>query len=688
MKNLYQCLSKVMIIILLALIPFAIMAQGKPNEKKARANAAPSHSYWSVGVFGGPMQFNGDLSRNLFFNIFPKSVGYNFGLVATKQFTRVIGLRARIAFGVVRSRVEGKYVWEYLGGNGKPQYISQSFQSAIFESELQLTVNWLNWILGYKPERLLSSYLIFGLGADQSKGTKRDINLDQEISYLGKKGDVMNVGNTNGVGGSDLELKLGVGIGLDININKHFSIPVELYWRWQKTDLLDMTLGGAQAVVNDMYSSITIGLTYKFAYTVDKVIKDEGVLIPVIVPVFDPLFRFYVNAPVNIPVERRVREIFPLRNYVFFNLGSTEIPDRYVLLTKDQVKVFKEDQLQSFAPKNLSGRSDRQMTVYYNVLNILGDRMVKNPATAVKLVGSSEKGPEDGRIMAESVKQYLVNIFGIDAPRILTEGRDKPKIPSEQPGGTKELDLLREGDRRVSIESSSPTLLMEFQSGPNTPLKPVEIFAVQAAPLDSYVSFNVAGGKSAFSSWSLEIMDENGNVQNFGPYTQEWVRMPGKSILGTLSEGNYKVTMIGQRMSGQTAKKDTTVHMVLWIPPKDEEMMRFSIIFEFNESKAITIYEKYLTDVVIPKIPQGGTVIIHGYTDIIGDEAHNLTLSLERANEVRNIIENGLSKAGRSDVRFEVFGFGEDQNLSPFENKFPEERFYNRTVIIDIVPKR
>jgi hypothetical protein len=49
---------------------------------------------------------------------------------------------------------------------------------------------------------------------------------------------------------------------------------------------------------------------------------------------------------------------------------------------------------------------------------------------------------------------------------------------------------------------------------------------------------------------------------------------------------------------------------------------------------------------------------------------------------------NGLTKAGRSDVKFEVHGFGEDEGLSPFENKFPEERFYNRTVIIDIIPQK
>ena len=40
---------------------------------------------------------------------------------------------------------------------------------------------------------------------------------------------------------------------------------------------------------------------------------------------------------------------------------------------------------------------------------------------------------------------------------------------------------------------------------------------------------------------------------------------------------------------------------------------------------------------------------------------------------------------GRSDVKFDVKGFGEDQTSSTFDNKLPEERFYNRTVIIDII---
>lgn len=435
-------------------------------------------------------------------------------------------------------------------------------------------------------------------------------------------------------------------------------------------------------------TTVRAGIALKFGRG-HKVAIPEEVIVPVAaVVVVVPEVTFTANAPKNIQTERAVVEVFPLRNYVYFDLGSTEIPKRYVRLRKDQVKDFREDQVELSTPDNMSGSPKRQMIVYYNVLNILGDRMVKDPTTTIILVGSSEKGPKDGRLMAESTKTYLVDVFGIDPSRIKTEGRSKPQLREEQQGGTVDLVLLREGDRRVSIESNAPSLLMEFRSGPDAPLKPVRISPIQEAPVSSYVTFSTEGADTAFTSWSLVIEDEKGVAQNFGPYTKESVSLPGKSILGTRPEGDYKVTMIGQLKSGETLKKETKVHIVLWTPSTTQEVMRFSIIYDFNNSKAITIYDKYLTDVVTPKIPVNGTVSLQGHTDIIGGEDSNLILSLARANDTRKIIEKALAKSGRTDVKFEVNGYGEDQKSAPYANQFPEERSYNRSVIIDIIPAK
>jgi hypothetical protein len=293
-------------------------------------------------------------------------------------------------------------------------------------------------------------------------------------------------------------------------------------------------------------TTIRAGVALKFG--VAKKFIEE---IPAEVMSTQPKVAFSVDSPENIPAERKVRETFPLRNYVFFDLGSTQIPNRYVKLQKSEVAAFKEDQVTLVTPENFSGRSKRQLAVYYNVLNILGDRMVKNPSTNINLVGSSEVNNADGKAMAESVKTYLVDIFGIVPSRITTVGTNEPKIPSQHEGGTQELTLLKEGDRRVSIESSSPILLMEFQSGPNAPLKPIEVELLENAHIDSYVSFVNEKAKENFVYWNIETKDKKGAIKTFGPFTEDLVMIPGKDILGTNEKGTYNVKMIGTTNEGE-----------------------------------------------------------------------------------------------------------------------------------------
>lgn len=434
-------------------------------------------------------------------------------------------------------------------------------------------------------------------------------------------------------------------------------------------------------------NTLRLGVALKFGVG-NEIIKDESNSHTIIPPKVAPEVRFTVFSPKNIPVVRRVKETFPIRNYVFFNAGETEIADRYVLINKDQVKDFKEDRLEEFAPKYLSGRSDREMVVYYNILNILGMRMNQFPNSEIKLTGYSGITPENGKLMAISIKNYLVEIFDIDESRIQVDGKintENPSMPNETP---KELTLLEEEARRVTIESYSTELLMEFQTGSDVPLKPVEIEIEQTAPIDSYVFFNVDGADEAFNSWSLEIADKKNIVQKFGPFITETASIPGKTILGTKPEGNFNIKMIGLAKNGMTVTKDTNIHMVLWVPDQNEQGMRFSVIYKYNDSESSDIYTEYLTEVVTPKIPKGGTVIIHGYTDIIGNDKNNKTLSRARANDVKAIMQKALDKSNRTDVIFTVKGFGEDISVAPFGNELPEERFYNRTVIIDIIPAK
>jgi tetratricopeptide (TPR) repeat protein len=294
MKKCYQLLSMVLIALLVAMIPVVTVAQdaAKPDTAKKTETAkvksvAPSYNYWSIQAFGGLMQFNGDLSQNLLWN-FKSSKdgaygytgsGYNYGLAFTKQFTRVIGARLRFAHGQLQSEVSGKYIYDTLvGGN---TLTNEWFRAFPWETDLQVTINWLNWILGYKPERVFSSYLIAGIGVDQTIGHKVNTNTGASTAWIGQSDQANNVGNTGGIAGHDLQWKYSAGLGFDFNIHKHWSIPIEILWRLRGDDKLDMTKGGSAQIFNDMYSGATIGLTYKFGYKggcITTMVKDYALV--------------------------------------------------------------------------------------------------------------------------------------------------------------------------------------------------------------------------------------------------------------------------------------------------------------------------------------------------------------------------------------------------------------------------
>jgi tetratricopeptide (TPR) repeat protein/outer membrane protein OmpA-like peptidoglycan-associated protein len=283
MKKVYEHLSKALIIMLVAIIPLVSFTQTTPakndankkdtakKEQKKVRDLAPSNTYWAVTAYGALNQFNGDLSKNEFLNDVWK---FGAGAMVTRQFGRVIGVRVNIGWAPLASSVTGKYVpgaglidpvSHQVGDN-----ISQAFESYVIQSNLEVTINWTNWILGSKPERLFSSYIIAGIGLDHTQGTKWNLNNDTTLAYLGypsHKGSAnLGIGNNSGLGHWNLEFKALAGIGFDFNINKHWSIDPEFTWRWRDGDALDLTNGGVKPIKQDMYSGASLGLTYKFAY--------------------------------------------------------------------------------------------------------------------------------------------------------------------------------------------------------------------------------------------------------------------------------------------------------------------------------------------------------------------------------------------------------------------------------------
>src|SRR5690606_29075977 len=133
----------------------------------------------------------------------------------------------------------------------------------------------------------------------------------------------------------------------------------------------------------------------------------------------------------NTIMHKTVEGYFPVHPYIFFDKGSQEIPSRYTKLTRSEAGIFSTDNLGDFTTGDYTEKQtniNQLMKVYYNVLNIFGDRMRKSPNTSVTL-RSSDPEDREAQIAANRVKSYLVDNFGIAANRISIE-IDEPWSPS------------------------------------------------------------------------------------------------------------------------------------------------------------------------------------------------------------------------------------------------------------------
>jgi outer membrane protein OmpA-like peptidoglycan-associated protein len=98
--------------------------------------------------------------------------------------------------------------------------------------------------------------------------------------------------------------------------------------------------------------------------------------------------------------------------------------------------------------------------------------------------------------------------------------------------------------------------------------------------------------------------------------------------------------MIAITKDGKYIVRENSVKITLWTPAQNEMGIRYSVLFEYDESKANTISDKYLTEVVGPKIPRNAIVIVQGYTDVIGDAANNKKLAQARAMKLKTFFQN------------------------------------------------
>ncbi len=373
-----------------------------------------------------------------------------------------------------------------------------------------------------------------------------------------------------------------------------------------------------------------------------------------------------INKAPNLKIEDFVSlNMRPLLNYVFFDDSSSVIPKRYNNLNSKEIS--------NFEISNLKGKN--ALETYYDVLNIVGKRMKDNLSTSIKLVGcNSDLGKEENNKAlsfdrASSVKNYLVNNWGIESDRINLTARNLPIDASKSdtiPG--------QEENRRVEIIASDDIIT-----------KPVITNDTLRVLSDTDIEFLTdVDSKVGINEWLLEVSQDGNNLfQKIGSGQPDskipWeLRNDSKNMPRSASPVKFKLTVmdsVGQKNSKEKILpiNKLTVNAKRENRTSDKEFEYYSLILFSYGKSSLEKEHRDVVDFVKQRITDSAKVYINGYSDSMGDEEINKVISERRAKSVANRLRL------RDAI---VKGVGEENLL--YNNKLPEGRFYCRTVQITV----
>ncbi len=368
---------------------------------------------------------------------------------------------------------------------------------------------------------------------------------------------------------------------------------------------------------------------------------------------------------IQIQVQLR-KEVYPLLPYVFFDINSAEIPDRY-------------NQLQPGESFDADALYPNPITYHRNNLNVIARRIKGNLNATLTIHGYVDPTTErdDCNLAArraEAVKNYFVNVHGVDSRRIAIESPETGCYPENTTRTKSEAGYAE--NRRVEISSSHPGIVatikgkryqdpevidpkqITFKASCESSENNAEIWFFNLEQ-DDDVYLVERGEGCVNKSFVFEISDEN--AHNLSP------RAP--------LEAEITVT----NSEGETARASEKIYVM-----KDTNNVEI-------ESLTLTLFQvsQYkLNDFMKTEIRKfvaglGELDIIHitGFSDNLGDSAENLRLSGERAGEVANYIR---SLAPNAQI-VTVDGVGSRRFPQGVESyQTPEERFLSRTVAIEI----
>lgn len=507
-----------------------------------------------------------------------------------------------------------------------------------------------------------------------------------------------------------IELSTSVSLGIDIPVARQLMLHPEVTARLGLTDIVGATKWKAstiQAGIACMWQPVrekpvVVDTVYKRDTTV-KVIADlekediqlldeniqtdrreneeviyytvlveqsyvRRVMRPVPVLTADMNVRFVLGNGVEtegarITIEKLLeKKYIPLLPYIFFDSMSAAISSRYQRIPREETNLF--------SLSELKGRD--MLPVYYDVLNIIGKRMKSKPGAILTITGTNadeggeKKNIELSRARAETIRDYLIGVWDIDAWRLSVRAVNLPARPSNSllTGGNEE-------NRRVELFSDDPDIL--------APVYLQDTVRIATPPVIRFYPRVVS--EAGVDFWDIRILQNERILKTFReegdvPSYMDW-NIGNDRVVLVSADAPMQYMLTVHDFAGQTLKSGTGT-MSFQIRDQVSEtgesghLQQYSlIVFDYDGAGLSASHRKAIAS-IRSTLSTSADISVIGMTDILGDEEYNRQLSTRRAQAIVSVLDHPRAVA---------IGVGEQTGIPATT---PEGRFYSRRVDVII----
>lgn len=374
----------------------------------------------------------------------------------------------------------------------------------------------------------------------------------------------------------------------------------------------------------------------------------------------------------------RVTDISPTLNYIFFDDGGANIPDRYNQFSSPR-------EAGSFNPAALFSLNAQE--IHYDVLNIIGSRLRDDPKARITLTGTKSLrsldslSDEIALSRSSNVAKYLQDVWGISPSRIRIRSRGLPEKASDETTASGQAE-----NRRVEIAATPSVILgpVETKKLERTATPPRMVFDPTITSEAGVAKFTITIKHGARTLKHIDGLSGGNQQRWLWNIPAENLIARGDSVIWIAEVEDSlgaRTTLTGAiriRKSEQfkdITKLDTTA---------DKSLERFNLLLFDYSATSSTNEQAYtsLLDRVARSVTPEAHVSLIGHTDITGDPGFNDRLSLDRATKASFLLSSRLRNLGIGTPQLSLEGHGARDVL--YDNSSAEGRMLSRTVRIFI----